>query len=535
MYRKPVKVLLVDDDDDNCKFIDDLLSAIKVGKFELGTVNSYAEALEQILQNQHDVYLLDYHLGQTLNAKKGQLKGKKPLSPPGGERGRGLELLREALAKGCSGPIILLTALADLDVDIEAMNAGAADYLIKSQLDSHVLERSIRYAIERKRAEKAIRLSQERYALALGGGQVGVWDWNINTNEIYISPNLKAMLGYGEAELENGWDEWKQLLHPEDCAPVMAALETHLAGFIGQYEVEYRRLHKDGTWRWFLSRGTALRDTDGKAYRMAGSETDITERKQLEAYLRQALAQEKEVNELKSRFVTMVSHEFRTPLATILSSADLMEFYVDSWQADKLIEHINRLQNAAEYMTQMLNDVLVIGKADAGKLEFKPMALDLSQFCRDLVSSIEEDIQNKKRPNNNANPRQKRINFEEPPPQNGSDQTNCIMDEKLLRQILTNLLSNALKYSATTVRLELAYEDNLAVFRIQDSGIGISPEDQLHIFEPFHRGNNVENRPGTGLGLAIVKKCVELHNGYITVESQVGQGTTFTVKLPLEP
>ncbi|WP_199247659.1 ATP-binding protein [[Phormidium] sp. ETS-05] len=530
-----MKVLLVDDDDENCKFINDLFSAIEIGKFELKTVISYGEALEQILQNQHDVYLLDYHLGQTLKAKNGQFKGKKPFTPPGGERGLGLELLREALAKGCSGPIILLTALADLDVDMEAMNAGAADYLIKSQLDPHMLERSIRYAIERKRAEKALRLSQERYALALSGGQVGVWDWNIKTNEIYISPNLKAMLGYGDAELENGWEEWKQLLHPEDLEPVMAALETHLAGFIGQYEVEYRRLHKDGTWRWFLSRGTAVRDANGKAYRMAGSETDITERKQLEAYLRQALAQEKEVNELKSRFVTMVSHEFRTPLATILSSADLMEFYVDSRQADKLLEHINRLQNAAEYMTQMLKDVLVIGKADAGKLEFKPIALNLSQFCRNLVNGIEEDIHNKKRPTNYENSLPKRIDFEEKIPANRDAEINCIMDEKLLRQILTNLLANALKYSATNVRFELAYEDNMAVFQIQDSGIGISPEDQLHIFEPFHRGNNVENRPGTGLGLAIVKKCVELHKGQISVESQVGQGTTFTVKLPLEP
>lgn len=535
MYRKPVKVFLVDDDDDNCKFIYDLLSVIKIGQFQLETATSYGEAIEQILQNQHDVYLLDYHLEQKVKTTKGKVKGKKPLTPTGEKGGRGLELLREALAKGCQGPIILLTALADIDVDIEAMNAGAADYLIKSQLDPNVLERSIRYAIERKRAEKALRLSQERYALALNGGQVGVWDWNINTNEIYISPNLKAMLGYGEAELENGWEEWKKLLHPEDLEPVMAALETHLAGFIGQYEVEYRRLHKDGTWRWFLSRGTAVRDANDKAYRMAGSETDITERKQLEAYLRQALAQEKEVNELKSRFVTMVSHEFRTPLATILSSADLMEFYVDSWQADKLIEHINRLQKAAEYMTQMLNDVLVIGKADAGKLEFKPIALDLSKFCRELVQGMEEDIQNKKRQTPHPNSGEKRIDFEEKPPENNLDHTNCIMDEKLLRQILTNLLANALKYSATTVKFELAYEDTMAVFQIQDSGIGISPEDQLHIFEPFHRGNNVENRPGTGLGLAIVKKCVELHNGYIGVESQVGQGTTFTVKLPLEP
>ena len=508
MYEKPVTVLLVDSDENDYILISNLLSESQMGTFEVEWVGTYVEGLEKTSENQHDVYMLDDRLGDRT----------------------GLELLRSALEKGCTEPIILLTGQGDRQVDIEAMNAGAADYLIKSKLEPQLLERSVRYAIERKRVEKALRLSQDRYALAVGGGQVGVWDWNIQTNKLYISPNLKAMLGYADIEIGNNWDDWNKLIHAEDIEQVMKSLETHLGGLIGQYEVEYRRLHKDRTWRWFLSRGIALRDAEGKPYRMAGSETDITERKQLEAYLRQALAREKELSELKSRFVTMVSHEFRTPLATILSSADLMEFYVESGNSDKLLQHISQVQKATEYMTQMLEDVLTIGQAEAGKLKLKPTQLNLSQFCLEIVRDLDAYGQNKIDVlDDYVGTKNNRIRLVE----QKNLEIKAFMDAKMLKQVLNNLLSNALKYSAKEVYFELSYEDEMAEFKVQDSGIGITPEDQVKILEPFHRGENVENIPGTGLGLAIVKKCVDLHGGLIFVKSELGIGTTFTVKLPL--
>lgn len=512
MYETPVKVLLVDDDENDYVLISKLLSDSQVGTFDVEWVSTYEEGLEKTIQNQHDAYMLDYRLGDRT----------------------GLELLREALQNGCTEAIVLLTVQGDREVDIEAMNAGAADYLIKSKLEPQLLERSLRYAIERKRVEKNLRLSQDRYDLAVGGGQVGVWDWNIKTNKLYISPNLKAMLGYTDIEIGNNWQDWQQLIHAEDVEQAMKVLETHLVGLIGQYEVEYRRLHKDRTWRWFLSRGIALRDPAGKPYRMAGSETDITERKQLEAYLRQALAREKELSELKSRFVTMVSHEFRTPLATILSSADLMEFYVETSNSDKLLQHISQVQKSTEYMTQMLEDVLTIGQAEAGKLQLKPSRLDLSQFCRELVRDIDNNsVENTREGGEAANLKRIKLIENNMLEADSGEYKEAFLDAKMLRQILNNLLSNALKYSSQEVSLELSCEEGMAEFKVRDSGIGIAPEDQVKILEPFHRGENVENIPGTGLGLAIVKKCVDLHGGLLFVESEVGAGTTFVVKLPL--
>jgi len=245
---------------------------------------------------------------------------------------------------------------------------------------------------------------------------------------------------------------------------------------------------------------------------------DITERKRAEADIYNALEKEKELGELKSRFVTMASHEFRTPLATILSSTELLEHYSHKWGEEKKLNHLQRIQAAVKHMTELLNDVLVIGKAEAGKLEFQPTPLDLAQFCRKLVEEMQLTAGTHT------------IAFRTL----GLCTTAC-MDEKLLRHILSNLLSNAIKYSPQggTVHFDLVCEQGKAVFRIKDDGIGIPVTEQAQLFNSFHRASNVGNISGTGLGLAIVKKSVDLHGGNIKVDSEVGFGTTFTATLPL--
>lgn len=241
-----------------------------------------------------------------------------------------------------------------------------------------------------------------------------------------------------------------------------------------------------------------------------------------ETEIHKALKKEKELNELKSRFISMVSHEFRTPLSATLFSADLLESYDSKWPQEKRLTHINRIQNAVHHMAELLDDVLLVGKAEAGKLEFNPIVVDLEAFCREIV----EDLQL-------TEDRQRTIDFVT---QGVCRQT--YMDEKLLRHILSNLLSNAIKYSpsGSKVLFELACETNenggVATFRIQDQGIGIPKEDQERLFETFHRAKNVGTIPGTGLGLTIVKRSVESHGGDLMVESEVGLGTKFTVILP---
>lgn len=237
-----------------------------------------------------------------------------------------------------------------------------------------------------------------------------------------------------------------------------------------------------------------------------------------EAEILKALEKERELGELKSRFIAMVSHEFRTPLTTIQSAAELLEYY--DWSESDKQERFQQIRAAVQHMTQLLEDVLLIGKADAQRLEFAPHPLDLVAFCEDLIAELglvagrhllEFDV-------------------------DGEVSLVCL-DAKLLRQILSNLLSNATKYAPQggSVGLRLDYQHNQIILQVSDQGIGIPQDDQEHLFEAFYRASNVGSIQGTGLGLAIVKKCVDLHKGQIVIESQVGVGTTFTVMLPLEP
>ncbi len=234
-----------------------------------------------------------------------------------------------------------------------------------------------------------------------------------------------------------------------------------------------------------------------------------------------ALEKERELGELKTRFISMASHEFRTPLATILSSAELLERYSHKWTADKMVEHLHRIQTATQNMTVLLEDVLLVGKAEAGKLEFTPAAMNLDKFCRDMMEELQLGLGAK---------HSLVLTVE-------GDGTAAYMDEKLLRHILSNLLSNAIKYSppGSEVYLGLTCQAGQASLVIRDQGIGIPPADRARLFEAFHRAGNVKNIPGTGLGLAIVKKSVDVHGGTIVVDSQVGVGTSFTISLPMKP
>lgn len=215
--------------------------------------------------------------------------------------------------------------------------------------------------------------------------------------------------------------------------------------------------------------------------------------------------------------VTMTSHEFRTPLTAILGSTELLRHYSHFWTENKTLLYFNRIQANVQHIIQLLEDVLLLGKAEAGKLKFEPKKLDLVQLCRTLVAELQH------LPGNEHT-----LVFTEQ-----CKFTDVYMDEQLLRHTLGNLLSNAIKYSpiGSTIRFTLACEDETAIFQIQDQGIGIPQEDQQHLFESFYRASNVSNIAGTGLSLAIVKKAVDLHGGEISFDSEVGVGTTFTVTI----
>lgn len=254
-----------------------------------------------------------------------------------------------------------------------------------------------------------------------------------------------------------------------------------------------------------------------EAANRAQAEADL---RQAEAEVRKALAREQELNELKSRFVSMTSHEFRTPLTAILSSTELLETYGERLSPEKRAELHGMIKTAVRNMTGMLEEVLFIGKADTGHLQFNPQPTDLDGFCEVLLKEVRAGIGKEHRVAHTATG--------QPAP--------ILLDTHLLRQIVLNLLSNGIKFSPKGSTVSLACRRDAAHLAIEvaDQGVGIPPEDRPNLFHTFHRARNVNNVQGTGLGLAIVKKCVDLHGGEISYDSELGKGTRFLVRLPLE-
>jgi PAS domain S-box-containing protein len=246
---------------------------------------------------------------------------------------------------------------------------------------------------------------------------------------------------------------------------------------------------------------------------------DITERKRAEEELVKTLEREKELSQLKSNFVSMVSHEFRTPLGIIQSSAELFRAFYEKMQPGEREDHLESISRNTRRMAGMMEEVLVLSRLDAGKLIFQPAALDLNVFCRRVVDEVLS-----------ATNRQCFIKLSL-----NSVPRDAEADERLLGHIFTNLLSNAVKYSepGATVHFTVDRDGHDAVCVVRDRGIGIAEEDQQQLFEAFHRGRNVGTRPGTGLGLLLVKRCAELHGGNVQMDSKIGEGTTVTVCLPV--
>jgi PAS domain S-box-containing protein len=246
---------------------------------------------------------------------------------------------------------------------------------------------------------------------------------------------------------------------------------------------------------------------------------DITQRKQAEVEMLKALGREKELSQLKSNFVSMVSHEFRTPLAIIQSSAELLREFIQKMRPAERDEQLESITGNTRRMAGMMEEILILSRLDAGKLDFQPSVLDLNGFCRRVVDEVLS-----------ATSRRCPIELSL-----ASTLPQAHADERLLAHIFTNLLSNAVKYSepGACVRFAIERDAAQALCVIRDEGIGIAEDDQQMLFSAFHRGANVGSRAGTGLGLLLVKRCVELHHGKVRIESKVGQGTTVTVRLPV--
>ena len=260
---EPIAVLLVEDDEDDYLITREMLAQQDRARFVLDWCASYEDALSMLSERRHDVYLIDYRLdGRT-----------------------GLELVSEGFSSRPHAPVIVLTGQNDYEIDLAASALGVTDYLVKQELDAAGLERSIRYAISHQRALDELASSRERYALAMSAANDGIWDWDLESDRIYFSPRWHAILGHSEQPSEAPPAAWFELVHEDDVPRLQAAIDAHVAGQTPHLQSEHRMRHADGTWRWMLTRGLAIRGPGGAATRIAGSVSDITDQRAAELQL----------------------------------------------------------------------------------------------------------------------------------------------------------------------------------------------------------------------------------------------------------
>lgn len=372
---------------------------------------------------------------------------------------------------------------------------------------------------ERIKAEETLRKSEQRWQFALEGSGDGVWDWNALTNEVYFSKQWKAMLGYSGSEVGTNLDEWEKRVHPDDLAGCVSDLQKHFSGETEIYVNEHRMLCKDGSYKWILDRGKVVEWTeDGKPGRVIGTHSDITPRKMLEEHLRQAIEKERELNELKSRFVSTASHEFRTPLASILMVSETLIAYQQKMDGAQIASRLTKIKEHVLHLTQIVNDVLQLSKMQERKIGINLHVEDLVALCQNMVEGFNTTIL-----------------------VSGNIRFSCTfkmlkarVDSRLITQALGNLLSNAIKYSVgdPEIVVELARGNEEWLIRVADRGIGIPEADQKHLFKPFFRAGNVSTIQGNGLGLSIVMESVQMHGGRVTFESKRTEGSTFILHFP---
>ncbi len=394
------------------------------------------------------------------------------------------------------------------------------DFLLDETGQARRLSGVIMDITERKIAEEKLRKSEANLLTAQRIAHVGSWEFNVREQQLIWSQEKFRIFGLDPTKPEPTYVQLIEMIHPDDRPIFQEAVGRALTQGTS-YEIVFRIRRPSGEIRHIETKGEAIFNSTGQVVQLFGTVVDITERKLAEEETLKILQRERELSEAKSRFIAMTSHDLRTPLTTIQSSLDLLKHRCEKLSSERQQVHLERISSGVEQMTRMVQDVLTLSEAEAGKLQFSPTPVDLVQLCRSLIGDLQV-----------ADSQEHSFVFTT---SGECSSQRLLLDEKLVRYILSNLLTNAIKYSLTgsTVQFNLTCHPNQVVFQIQDQGIGIPPEHIPRLFESFYRASNVGAIQGTGLGLAIVKQCVDLHGGEITVDSVADEGTTFTVVLPL--
>jgi PAS domain S-box-containing protein len=354
-----------------------------------------------------------------------------------------------------------------------------------------------------------------------------IWIWELDTKRVvYLNqpPAYAAEISMERFKRE-GLAPLQALVHPDDLDAYMTGDKVRGMPDEGVHHFEYRVRQPDGSYRWIQAREVIFsRREDGRARYILNIEEDITEERHIRETrlenekLQFALGKEREMTRLRSRLMETISHEFRTPLSIIMASGELLEMYLDRMSPQRRAECLTGIKTQTVHLRDMLNDLNTIMEQEAHPPRFRPYETDVRALCELLAERLRLSV---------GAQHTLALTFED-------DLSQVQTDPDLLRPILQQLLSNAFKFSpaGSTVTLTVYREDEQVVYRVQDQGMGIPPEDASHIFDTFYRAPNTVATSGLGLGLKIVRDYVRLHQGIVEVASEPGKGTTFTLRLP---
>lgn len=385
---------------------------------------------------------------------------------------------------------------------------------------------SFRDVTEEREAEAKLRASEEQHMFALEGSNDGLWDWDIEHNSVHYSKRWKELIGYEDHELDHEFEEWYSRVSSDDQPTIDVALKACLAGETPAFHIEFQMLHKDGAWRWILSRGKVVaRDEAGNPLRMVGTHTDISD----QVAMRRGLVAAKESAEqaaiAKSEFLATMSHEIRTPLNGILGLSQLL---LDTHLEQEQSDHLRVIFSSGSALLEILNDILDLSKVESGKVQLESIPFSPKDCAKSTLALLQHKVAEQ-------GDLKMELRVEDHVPE------RIMGDPARLRQILLNLVGNAVKFTEKgTIRVTLSTltgangQDDLRI-AVRDTGIGITAESAAHLFESFTQADSSTTRRfgGTGLGLSISRNLVNLMNGTIACRPAQGGGSVFWIEVPI--